>query len=142
MDLDGFRTLQRGLTAVKRLAFALAFLALALAAGLLGFGIARLMPPKDPLAGFHPTLGPPRRFLTYGPGVDSCEKMLSNVADGTAKIVYLSWVLGYLTAAGVFAKSNAGFDADGVFAWMTNYCQAHPLDHINEAAFKLLLQKR
>ena len=89
---------------MKRLAFALAFLALALAAGLLGFGIARLMPPKDPLAGFHATLGPPRRFLTYGPGVDSCEKMLSNVADGgdTAKIVYLSWVLGYLTAAGVF----------------------------------------
>jgi hypothetical protein len=43
---------------------------------------------------------------------------------------------------GVFAKSNAGFDPDGVFAWVTNYCHAHPLDHINEAAFKLLLQKR
>ncbi|MBO0734185.1 MAG: hypothetical protein J2P49_07705 [Methylocapsa sp.] len=129
---------------MNRTAIALGALALALASGLLGYGIARLMPPKDPWAAFHPVLGPPRQFVTYGPGIDSCGKMLSDVAeDGdSAKIVYLSWVLGYLSAAGVFAKNNTGFDANGVFAWVTNYCQAHPLDHINEAAFKLLLQKR
>ena len=129
---------------MNRIAIALGALALALGSGLLGFGIARLMHPKDPWAAFRPALGPPRQFVTYGPGIDSCGKMLSDVAeDGdSAKIAYLSWVLGYLSAAGVFAKNNTGFDVDGVFASVTNYCQAHPLDRVNEAAFKLLLQKR
>ena len=89
---------------LKHASIAAAFLALA--SGLLGYGIARLTPPKDPWAAFHPVLGPPRQFLTYGPGVDSCGKMLSDVAEGgdSAKIMYLSWVLGYLSAVGVFAK--------------------------------------
>ncbi len=49
------------------------------------------------------------------------------------------WVLGFLSGIG-YAGSGSGLnplngvDADGVSAWIDNYCQAHPLDRIVEAA--------
>ena len=53
------------------------------------------------------------------------------IADG-------SWVLGFLSGIAYEGPENddplAGTDAQGVFAWIDNYCRANPIDHISAAA--------
>jgi hypothetical protein len=49
-----------------------------------------------------------------------------------------SWVMGFLSGIG-FERSPEveplhGIDADGVWAWIDNYCQANPLKDIAVAA--------
>jgi hypothetical protein len=53
------------------------------------------------------------------------------------------WVLGFLTGVGVFGRTFdplKNVDAQGVVAWMDNYCQANPLDSIGTAAADFVLQ--
>ena len=56
----------------------------------------------------------------------------------------ISWVQGFLTAFNYYA-SNSGnvlndVDNNGVFAWIDNYCAAHPLDSIGTATFALIAE--
>jgi hypothetical protein len=49
-----------------------------------------------------------------------------------------AWVLGFLSGIG-FVGDNTddpldGVDADGVWAWIDNYCRDHPIQHIAKAA--------
>ena len=48
------------------------------------------------------------------------------------------WVVGYLSGVGAVDVAGYdplnGMDAEGVFAWIDNYCRAHPLDKIEKAA--------
>jgi len=54
------------------------------------------------------------------------------------------WVLGFLTGVGMFGRTFDPLkkvDAQGVVAWMDNYCQANPLDSIATAAADFVLQQ-
>ena len=49
-----------------------------------------------------------------------------------------AWVLGFLSGIG-FVHTNGddpldGMDAQGVWAWIDNYCQAYPIKYISDAA--------
>jgi hypothetical protein len=47
------------------------------------------------------------------------------------------WVLGYMSGAAVWGSNLDplnGLDGDAVWAWMDNYCRAHPLVPIDNAA--------
>jgi hypothetical protein len=47
------------------------------------------------------------------------------------------WVLGFLSgigAGGPGMNPLNGVDGDAVWGWMDNYCQAHPLDKVRDAA--------
>lgn len=46
------------------------------------------------------------------------------------------WVLGFLSGVGSRGSQDPlrGVDADGVWAWVDNYCQVHPLQEVVEAA--------
>jgi hypothetical protein len=52
--------------------------------------------------------------------------------------LYQQWIVGYLSGV-ASATSQAGMDplhgtdAEGVWAWIDNYCQAHPLDLMIDA---------
>ena len=54
------------------------------------------------------------------------------------------WVQGYLTAYINFVAPDgditAGTDYEGVTLWVDNYCQAHPLDGLADAAAALVLE--
>jgi hypothetical protein len=61
-------------------------------------------------------------------------------ADRTARGVYAAaeeqWVVGYLSGVAVWAQDLdplKGLDAPAVWAWMDNYCRAHPLAMIINA---------
>lgn len=60
-----------------------------------------------------------------------------------------AWVNGLLSAFNYYGSAAAsdvanGIDANGVFAWIDNYCAAHPLDSIATATIALIseLSKR
>jgi hypothetical protein len=49
-----------------------------------------------------------------------------------------SWVVGFLSGIGFVGEKGDdplnGVDADGVWAWIDNYCRAHPIESIARAA--------
>jgi hypothetical protein len=61
--------------------------------------------------------------------------------------VYEGWIAGFLTGANsiisntehidTLAEIIAHRDAEGIWAWIDNYCQSYPLDSIATAADKL-----
>jgi hypothetical protein len=73
-----------------------------------------------------------------GQGALSCGSWTSARRDRTASGPQ-QWVLGFLLGVG-WALTDSGWnplkgvDADGVWAWVDNYCQAHPLQYLAEAA--------
>jgi hypothetical protein len=75
--------------------------------------------------------------VTMGVGNDSCGSWTANrKAHGVREVADISWVVGYLSAAATWGHVNPlkGTDAEGVWAWMDNYCRAHPLTNIIDAA--------
>jgi len=79
----------------------------------------------------------------YGYGTESCGEWLHTSAEpqGWSHLVDSSWVMGFVTAADVYAPKGATFrksDAAGLDAYMTTYCRAHPLDTIVTAATALV----
>ena len=54
-----------------------------------------------------------------------------------------AWVQGFISAFNYYGGATApdiasGTDANGVFAWIDNYCAAHPLDTIATATIALV----
>ena len=93
--------------------------------------------PADPGKGVEP--------LTYGAGNRSCGKWLADRGNNVVHNVDLSWVLGWLSAAGGYSwalsQGRTGprhTDADAVSAWLDKYCREHPLDSLGAAAANLV----
>ena len=54
-----------------------------------------------------------------------------------------AWVQGFLSAFNYYGGATApnivtGIDANGVFAWIDNFCAGHPLDTIATASVALI----
>jgi hypothetical protein len=95
----------------------------------------------------HPAsaVGPDGRFSVKGPGGSSCGTWTESRKDAVAGANNVSWMLGYVTAYGRYGwslSSNVAADTDniGLVAWMDNYCAAHPLEEIEDAAHALVLE--
>ena len=87
----------------------------------------------------------PGQVMVFGSGTASCGSwMLSrNNYENDA------WIFGFLTAYNMYLVKrgttiSAGTDASGPIGWVDNYCRAHPLDSIFDAAVRLVeeLQRR
>ncbi len=79
-------------------------------------------------------------FALIGLGLASCGTWTAARRDRRSSN-YAQWILGFLSGAADVGVSNGmnldplkGVDADGVLGWMDNYCQAHPLSQIVDAA--------
>jgi hypothetical protein len=86
------------------------------------------------------------RYTAIGAGLDSCGTWTSDrrspwSADAMQEE---QWVLGFLTAIGYTGNTNPGaegnqnplkgMDANGVWAWIDNYCRVNPIERIEDAA--------
>lgn len=94
------------------------------------------------LALAHATSNAPHNVMVYGPQPSpSCGAWTSartNKADFVA-VQYQMWVLGLVTGLnwnGPPMRSE-GPDAQALFAWVDQYCSAHPLDLVISAAIRL-----
>jgi hypothetical protein len=79
-----------------------------------------------------------------GRGVASCGTWTADrrAPNGGAAIADEGWVVGFLSGANVESEGNStdflvGTDADAIFAYIDNYCSAHPLDQISTGAVHL-----
>jgi hypothetical protein len=77
-------------------------------------------------------------FVTYGAGAASCSGWTDHLADKAAHAGDLQWVLGFASAAGVFAGVHLKGDANAIEPYVTKYCQEHPADTITTAAASLV----
>jgi hypothetical protein len=76
----------------------------------------------------------------YGVGNHSCGKWLALPRDDDDWFIHISWVSGWLSAAGHYDVhgSLSETDSDAIAAWMDNYCRQHPLKSIDDAAAGLV----
>ena len=88
-------------------------------------------------------LGHPERALAFvaaGAGLDSCDTWTVDrqLPRGGPALLDEQWVVGFLTGLAdgglIDADPMRGVDAQAVWAWIDNYCHAHPSDNVLEAA--------
>jgi hypothetical protein len=82
---------------------------------------------------------------TLGVGNRSCGSWIeARRSVGLLPDVYEGWIAGYLSGSNAIisyeyhtddlAQAQKQTDARGLYAWIDNYCQAHPLNSIAQAA--------
>lgn len=82
--------------------------------------------------------------IIFGPGTASCGtwSQYDKQPDNPVKAALQSWVLGFVTGMESGAQLPPaifkGIDNRGLLGWVSNYCQAHPLDQVSVAAVSLL----
>jgi len=58
------------------------------------------------------------------------------------RAAYEGWITGFLSGWAIVQKPSqnplADLDSEAVFAWMDNYCSAHPLDILSVAGVALM----
>ncbi|MDD1450855.1 hypothetical protein NHF48_007550 [Sphingomonas sp. H160509] len=95
----------------------------------------------------------PKPWMAYGPGVQSCGHWTQVRRDGGIDNATMqTWLAGFISGQNaVLSATNSitnileGSDIPGANAWVDNYCAAHPLAPLSEAALKLsvvLFQRR
>ena len=88
-------------------------------------------------------------FLNLGFGTTSCgewtDKRAMRNDDGIGGVAWLfrsAWIQGYLTASQTtfpeIYDQIKETDAEGIAAWVDNYCHARPLDDLEKAADALV----
>ena len=80
-----------------------------------------------------------------GDGGQSCGAWTEERARDSRSSEYMKvWVLGYVSGVNMHMGDNypniigGGVDASAIWAWIDNYCRAHPLEIIQGAAIKLV----
>jgi hypothetical protein len=75
-------------------------------------------------------------YSVVGPGAGSCGAWTADRSNKPRYSIDLSWVLGFLAGVGFEGSGDPlrGLDSNAVAGWIDNYCQAHPLEHIVDAA--------
>jgi hypothetical protein len=75
-------------------------------------------------------------YTSIGAGAESCGAWTS--ARHTRSFQVMQWALGFLSGVGFVGRDSAdplrGMDAEGVWAWIDNYCQANPIKDVVDAA--------
>src|SRR5689334_19748197 len=97
--------------------------------------------------------------VVYGWGAQSCgawtkaqanrpmlnpSGLVAPTPNGPNFISQHQWVLAFISAYNVYQGATPdvtkGTDANGLFAWMDNYCAAHPLNMIGTAVIDLIAE--
>ena len=81
--------------------------------------------------------------VAIGEGIKSCGTWTKErQVKSQASHMFATWVLGYASGANWRAYPDPDFlaepDAEGILAWVDNYCRAHPIDTIGKASEELI----
>jgi hypothetical protein len=83
--------------------------------------------------------------IVLGIGNKSCGSWTqARHSPGSLVDVYQGWVAGFISSSNEFANNTQHIDilqhapdAQGIWAWVDNYCTAHPLNSVAEASDSL-----
>jgi hypothetical protein len=79
-------------------------------------------------------------------GVGSCGEWITETTETPTKFNTRfydeAWLIGYLSGLAVGTNTDflAGTDHQSIYLWVTNYCQANPLDDLAKAAKALYMK--
>ncbi len=80
-------------------------------------------------------------YSSIGTGGNTCGSWIAarQIPGGEQRLADEQWVVGFLSGVGSMKYATAldplhGVDAEGVWAWIDDYCRSHPLDHISVAS--------
>ena len=81
----------------------------------------------------------PATFKVYGSGNNSCGTVVTDT-DQAHRDIYILWVLGFVSGAGFQNDGRllSNTDAPAITAWISLYCQDHPLENLARAAMELV----
>jgi hypothetical protein len=79
----------------------------------------------------------------FGAGVNSCGSWTEEWARDSQRLeLWKAWVLGFVSGANIYAEHGdflrGPVDAPAIYAWINNYCRAHPLESLRDAAIELV----
>jgi hypothetical protein len=86
----------------------------------------------------------PEGRTMIGPLNFSCDKWTNTPKDSDEHEVLQLWVFGYLSGINTVSSTDflRGRDADGLTAWIDNYCRRNPLHAITQALYALTNELR
>ena len=76
-------------------------------------------------------------------GPASCGSWIKErVKDGWPATANTNWLIGYLSGMVVYSRKDfiKGTDNDSLEAWVDNYCNANPLDSLDDAGIELAIE--
>ena len=76
-------------------------------------------------------------FTTYGAGAATCAAWTEHLKNKPLHDADLQWVLGFVSAAGVFAGVQLKVGPNDIDPFITTHCQANPTHTITSAAATL-----
>ena len=76
-------------------------------------------------------------FTTYGAGAATCAAWTEHLKNRPLHEADLQWVLGFVSAAGVFAGVELKVGPNEIDPFITTHCQANPTHTITSAAATL-----
>ena len=81
-------------------------------------------------------------IMAYGfPDDDSCGTWTQHKGDAIG-LALRGWLFGLVTGYNTYGSGSGGLKlgikAEGLTAWTQAYCQAHPLDSVSTAGFRLI----
>ena len=76
-------------------------------------------------------------FTTYGAGAATCATWTEHLTNRPLHEADLQWVLGFVSAAGVFAGVQLKVGPNEIDPFITTHCQANPAHTITSAAATL-----
>ena len=87
-----------------------------------------------------------KAFLAIGNGTGSCGAWTADRRRPMGLVAQAEeqWILGFLSGVGYESQDTIdplnNVDAEAVWAWMDNYCLAHPLERIMQAAEAFVIE--
>jgi hypothetical protein len=85
-------------------------------------------------------------YMVRGAGASSCGTWTQDRQQNFLAYQDSAWVAGFVTAVNSYSFQGrdiaAGVDANGLDAWIDNYCASHPLATIADAAEALVSELR
>lgn len=92
------------------------------------------------IGGAYTTLdAQPKQFTVYGQGTVSCGGWVRNTqGDSASKYPLSGWVNGFVSGVGWTGQTLKETEADAMQLFVTNYCNANPLDEVVNATVALV----
>ena len=80
--------------------------------------------------------------IFFGDGANSCRAWTDARAQHPQGVRLLEeWVLGFVSGANIYDDSPEmlkQMDERAIFAWIDDYCRAHAVERVDDAAFELM----
>ncbi len=78
-------------------------------------------------------------YTVYGVGSQTCGAWVQDINKRPDNYIFHAWVAGFVSGVGSMGESLKETQAAAMELFVTNYCNAHPLDDVADASAALVM---